>query len=146
MWKCLKVRKQGQTTPDNEPNETNIPRFERSVDGKFRCTWPRCGKEFASSSLSHHRVVHSDQNLRPFVCRHDRCGATYTQLARLITHQRTTHHDYPTSIEMKITQNHETQELMDMVLRREAALTMASIRKQGAISNYSHYRQHQVQD
>lgn len=44
-----------------------------------------------SSSLSHHRVVHTDQGLRPYVCRHNRCGATYTQLARLITHQRTTH-------------------------------------------------------
>ncbi|KAF9926060.1 hypothetical protein FBU30_004281 [Linnemannia zychae] len=96
--------------------------FERSGDGKIRCTFPRCGKEFSnesrlsthirihsgkppypcdypgcmkafhtSSSLSHHRVVHSDQNLRPFVCRHENCGATYTQLARLITHQRTTH-------------------------------------------------------
>ncbi|KAG0044554.1 hypothetical protein BGZ83_010229, partial [Gryganskiella cystojenkinii] len=44
-----------------------------------------------SSSLSHHRVIHTDQGLRPYVCRHDRCGATYTQLARLITHQRSTH-------------------------------------------------------
>ncbi|KAH7034101.1 hypothetical protein BKA57DRAFT_187375 [Linnemannia elongata] len=102
---------------------TSIPlTFERSGDGKIRCTFPRCGKEFSSesrlsthirihsgkppypcdypgctkafhtsSSLSHHRVVHSDQGLRPFVCRHERCGATYTQLARLITHQRTTH-------------------------------------------------------
>lgn len=51
------------------------------------CTLP----PFQSSSLSHHRVVHTDQGLRPYVCRHNRCGATYTQLARLITHQRTTH-------------------------------------------------------
>ncbi|KAG0048378.1 hypothetical protein BGZ83_006660 [Gryganskiella cystojenkinii] len=98
------------------------PDFERNSDGKFRCSWPRCGKEFTvasrltthyrihsgkppylcgykdcqkafhtSSSLSHHRVVHTDQGLRPYICRHNRCGATYTQLARLITHQRTTH-------------------------------------------------------
>ncbi|KAF9918884.1 hypothetical protein BX616_004621 [Lobosporangium transversale] len=103
-------------------NSDITPKFERNADGKFRCTWPRCGKEFplesrlsthyrihsgkppypcgypgctkafhTSSSLSHHRVVHTDQGLRPYVCRHNRCGATYTQLARLITHQRTTH-------------------------------------------------------
>ncbi|KAF9582575.1 hypothetical protein BGW38_000041 [Lunasporangiospora selenospora] len=99
-----------------------VPDFEKNADGKYRCSWPRCGKEFTvasrltthfrihsgkppylcgykdcqkafhtSSSLSHHRVVHTDQGLRPYVCRHNRCGATYTQLARLITHQRTTH-------------------------------------------------------
>ncbi|KAF8971952.1 hypothetical protein BGZ46_010236, partial [Entomortierella lignicola] len=103
-----------------QPSPT--PDYEKNADGKFRCSWPRCGKEFTvssrltthyrihsgkppylcgykdcqkafhtSSSLSHHRVVHTDQNLRPYVCRHNRCGATYTQLARLITHQRTTH-------------------------------------------------------
>ncbi|KAF8986163.1 hypothetical protein BGZ46_008507 [Entomortierella lignicola] len=122
---------QGQGQATESPNHLKqegrdsievTPRFERNADGKFRCSWPRCGKEFAvesrlsthyrihsgkppypcgypgcnkafhtSSSLSHHRVVHTDQNLRPFVCRHNRCGATYTQLARLITHQRTTH-------------------------------------------------------
>ncbi|KAI8355000.1 hypothetical protein B0O80DRAFT_450354 [Mortierella sp. GBAus27b] len=124
----------GQTTPespDQQRQESSgdtsdtapaTPKFERNADGKFRCTWPRCGKEFAaesrlsthyrihsgkppypcgypgctkafhtSSSLSHHRVVHTDQGLRPYVCRHNRCGATYTQLARLITHQRNTH-------------------------------------------------------
>ncbi|GJJ77347.1 hypothetical protein EMPS_09706 [Entomortierella parvispora] len=104
------------------PESSPTPDFERNSDGKFRCSWPRCGKEFTvasrltthyrihsgkppylcgykgcekafhtSSSLSHHRVVHTDQGLRPYICRHNRCGATYTQLARLITHQRTTH-------------------------------------------------------
>ncbi|KAG9326919.1 hypothetical protein KVV02_001443, partial [Mortierella alpina] len=58
----------------------------------YPCDYQGCTKAFhTSSSLSHHRVVHTDQGLRPFVCRHDKCGATYTQLARLITHQRTTH-------------------------------------------------------
>ncbi|KAF9154431.1 hypothetical protein BG015_000980 [Linnemannia schmuckeri] len=117
-----------QDTPGDEsmdqdaPESSPTPDFERNADGKFRCSWPRCGKEFTvasrltthfrihsgkppylcgykdcqkafhtSSSLSHHRVVHTDQGLRPYVCRHNRCGATYTQLARLITHQRTTH-------------------------------------------------------
>ncbi|KAF9292541.1 hypothetical protein BGZ68_003447 [Mortierella alpina] len=104
------------------PDAESTPTFKRNADGKYRCTWPSCGKEFSaesrlvvhyrihlgkppypcdyqgctkafhtSSSLSHHRVVHTDQGLRPFVCRHNKCGATYTQLARLITHQRTTH-------------------------------------------------------
>ncbi|KAG0208102.1 hypothetical protein BGX28_000858 [Mortierella sp. GBA30] len=114
---------QGDTTTDQESQESSpTPDFERNADGKFRCSWPRCGKEFTvasrltthfrihsgkppylcgykdcqkafhtSSSLSHHRVVHTDQSLRPYICRHNRCGATYTQLARLITHQRTTH-------------------------------------------------------
>ncbi|KAF9345699.1 hypothetical protein BGX26_002865, partial [Mortierella sp. AD094] len=207
----------------------------------FRCSWPRCGKEFTvesrlsthyrvhsgkplylcgypgcnkafhtSSSLSHHRVVHTDQNLRPFVCRHDRCGATYTQLARLITHQRTTHSqeassstsrsvsspsdtsgkvsddcdDFPDqrvfATELRVllrapvesprplfdqpneslhstntiisqdrqqVQHHdegyeqvqgETDESWDMILRREAAITMASLREQGAISDHGH--------
>ncbi|GJJ78948.1 hypothetical protein EMPS_11307 [Entomortierella parvispora] len=117
--------KRGKKSP--EPKDADVdsalqPDLERTADGKFRCNWPRCGKEFSvaarlsthfrihlgkppylcgykgcekafhtSSSLSHHRVVHTDQSLRPYVCRHDRCGATYTQLARLITHQRTTH-------------------------------------------------------
>ncbi|KAG0290386.1 hypothetical protein BGZ96_006142 [Linnemannia gamsii] len=117
-----------QDTPGDEsmdqdaPESSPTPDFERNADGKFRCSWPRCGKEFTvasrltthfrihsgkppylcgykdcqkafhtSSSLSHHRVVHTDQGLRPYICRHNRCGATYTQLARLITHQRTTH-------------------------------------------------------
>ncbi|KAK3819149.1 MAG: mszf59-1, partial [Linnemannia elongata] len=58
----------------------------------YLCGYKDCQKAFhTSSSLSHHRVVHTDQGLRPYVCRHNRCGATYTQLARLITHQRTTH-------------------------------------------------------
>ncbi|KAG0305343.1 hypothetical protein BGZ98_004277 [Dissophora globulifera] len=111
-------------TEDTTVQESShgTPHFEKNADGKFRCSWPRCGKEFTvasrltthyrihsgkppylcgykdcqkafhtSSSLSHHRVVHTDQGLRPYVCRHNRCGATYTQLARLITHQRTTH-------------------------------------------------------
>ncbi|KAK3827463.1 MAG: hypothetical protein J3Q66DRAFT_320336 [Benniella sp.] len=111
-----------ESSGDSSDATPTTPKFERNADGKFRCTWPRCGKEFAvesrlsthyrihsgkppypcgypgcnkafhtSSSLSHHRVVHTDQGLRPFVCRHNRCGATYTQLARLITHQRNTH-------------------------------------------------------
>ncbi|KAF9929883.1 hypothetical protein FBU30_001132 [Linnemannia zychae] len=113
----------GDDSTDQEaPDSSPTPDFERNADGKFRCSWPRCGKEFTvasrlsthfrihsgkppylcgykdcqkafhtSSSLSHHRVVHTDQELRPYICRHNRCGATYTQLARLITHQRTTH-------------------------------------------------------
>ncbi|KAG0250435.1 hypothetical protein BG011_008342 [Mortierella polycephala] len=114
---------QAEDAADQEPAESSpTPDFEKNADGKYRCSWPRCGKEFTvasrltthfrihsgkppylcgykdcqkafhtSSSLSHHRVVHTDQGLRPYVCRHNRCGATYTQLARLITHQRTTH-------------------------------------------------------
>ncbi|KAF9901447.1 hypothetical protein EC991_006095 [Linnemannia zychae] len=122
------VQSPSQDTPGEEaleqdaPESSPTPDFERNADGKFRCSWPRCGKEFTvasrltthfrihsgkppylcgykdcqkafhtSSSLSHHRVVHTDQGLRPYICRHNRCGATYTQLARLITHQRTTH-------------------------------------------------------
>ncbi|KAF9362317.1 hypothetical protein BGX34_006405 [Mortierella sp. NVP85] len=110
---------QGDTSSSQPPS---MPDFEKNADGKYRCGWPRCGKEFqiasrltthyrihtgkppylcgykdcqkafhTSSSLSHHRVVHTDQSLRPYVCNHNRCGATYTQLARLITHQRSTH-------------------------------------------------------
>ncbi|KAF9117191.1 hypothetical protein BGX27_000040 [Mortierella sp. AM989] len=132
-----RIQKQASTPKDESPLQDSpgddgsnqdsfqtspTPDFERNADGKFRCSWPRCGKEFTvasrltthyrihsgkppylcgykdcqkafhtSSSLSHHRVVHTDHNLRPYVCRHNRCGATYTQLARLITHQRTTH-------------------------------------------------------
>ncbi|KAF9167613.1 hypothetical protein BGX20_011552 [Mortierella sp. AD010] len=101
---------------DFQPSPT--PDFERNADGNwprcgkeftvasrltthyrihsgkppYLCGYKDCQKAFhTSSSLSHHRVVHTDQNLRPYVCRHNRCGATYTQLARLITHQRTTH-------------------------------------------------------
>ncbi|KAF9355287.1 hypothetical protein BGX26_006767 [Mortierella sp. AD094] len=112
----------GEDGANDSFQSSPTPDFEKNADGKFRCSWPRCGKEFTvasrltthyrihsgkppylcgykdcqkafhtSSSLSHHRVVHTDQNLRPYVCRHNRCGATYTQLARLITHQRTTH-------------------------------------------------------
>ncbi|KAG0039035.1 hypothetical protein BGZ82_009939 [Podila clonocystis] len=114
---------QDEDTGDQDTSESSPqPDFERNAEGKYRCSWPRCGKEFTvasrltthfrihngkppylcgykdcqkafhtSSSLSHHRVVHTDQGLRPYICRHNRCGATYTQLARLITHQRTTH-------------------------------------------------------
>ncbi|KAF9434466.1 hypothetical protein BGZ76_007972 [Entomortierella beljakovae] len=87
----------GDDTASQESSQSSpTPDFERNADGNYIIPTPRVtvkcdASADTSSSLSHHRVVHTDQNLRPYVCRHNRCGATYTQLARLITHQRTTH-------------------------------------------------------
>ncbi|KAF9995359.1 hypothetical protein BGZ65_008987, partial [Modicella reniformis] len=50
--------------------------FQRNADGKFRCTWPRCGKEFAvESRLSTHYRIHSGKP--PYPCGYPGCTKAF---------------------------------------------------------------------
>ncbi|KAF9955715.1 hypothetical protein BGZ72_003474 [Mortierella alpina] len=67
----------GDTVPDQEAQESSpTPDFERNADGKFRCSWPRCGKEFTvASRLTTHFRIHSGKP--PYLCGYKDCQKAF---------------------------------------------------------------------
>ncbi|KAH7057466.1 hypothetical protein BKA57DRAFT_128931 [Linnemannia elongata] len=65
-----------ESMDQDAPESSPTPDFERNADGKFRCSWPRCGKEFTvASRLTTHFRIHSGKP--PYLCGYKDCQKAF---------------------------------------------------------------------
>ncbi|KAI8350479.1 hypothetical protein B0O80DRAFT_129813 [Mortierella sp. GBAus27b] len=58
------------------PQSPPTPDFEKNADGKYRCSWPRCGKEFTVvSRLTTHYRIHTGKP--PYLCGYKDCQKAF---------------------------------------------------------------------